>query len=718
MTNRRWRTLLAGSSGLIVALASSCVGDLGDVDGPPGQPYAPPPAPGPNPSTWSPAAPVGECNVDALLLPHSYGGKVKTLLTGLPLDDAELAAIQSDPDTLAERIDGWLDTPEADALLTRFFMTAFQQTGGNNESFFYLQGKTNVQLGRFNNPNSPRIDEMFNANFSESFARTALELVKQGRPFSDVITTDSFMMTTAMMSFLAFSDDEVVDDNEGHTVRTTAGHFDEITLVRDQQDAPPVSEALDPTSPNFATFWHPRLAQQLDQQLCDVQPSQTIDTTQLVNGEWKIRGGHTPSYFVFSAVALGRMQQIGRHQSNLCNTNASNIEPLLQRDDFSDWRMVKVRKPSDSGEEPSHFYRDAELRASSELVLHTPRAGFLTAPGFFSTWPTNEDNSSRVTINQALIVALGASFEGVAISNFEPEGLDEEHANPQSECYGCHQPLDPMRDYFRASFSNFYGQQLDPERTELDGFFFFGGAEESGSGIDDLMLTLASHDLFPQAWAQKLCYYANAEACPEGEELDRVVAEFIDSNLDFKVLVRELFSSPLITGSACVDGVDAGTTAIIARRSNFCHQLSHRLGFDDLCGLRTAPEDASNLQNDVRDAMASVPDDGFSRAEIAPVVIAETGMFARANREAACSIAAQQGYDLALGEMTADDAIDAMVEGIMGLPPTDPRHDAAKAILNEHYDEVIADGVVPNRTALQSVLVLACMSPGSAGVGF
>ena len=43
--------------------------------------------------------------------------------------------------------------------------------------------------------------------------------------------------------------------------------------------------------------------------------------------------------------------------------------------------------------------------------------------------------------------------------------LDEEHAAPGSECYGCHQTLDPMREFVRASYTSFYGQQLDPARV-------------------------------------------------------------------------------------------------------------------------------------------------------------------------------------------------------------------------------------------------------------
>lgn len=709
-------TWLAAGLGMTIALASSCVG--GDGIRLPDETNPDDPIPGTegDPADWGPGADAGECNVDALLVPQSYGNKVKALLTGLPLTDAELTSLRDDPDSLATLIDGWLETVEADGALERFFMTALQQTGGNNESFFELFNRNNTATGFYQNPRSADADQMLNQNFSESMARTAIELTRQGRPFTEIITTDTFMMTTAMMSFLAFTDDEVVEDDGGRIIRTSGNTFDSITLVKNPGDAPPPEEAMDPSSPNFATFYHPRIASQLDGiPACNgpIPNTITIDTrSPFVDGEWRANGATGP-FFMFSAVVLGRMHQIRKHNVNGCNSNASNVPPLLDRGDFSDWRMVRVRKPS-GVEAPDAFYRAETLRAKDELVVHTPRVGFFSNPGFLSTWLTNEDNSARVSINQTLIVALNASFDGVAVSNFEPD-IDEEHSN--GECYGCHQTLDPMRDYFRSSYTNFYGEQLDPERQALQADFVFGGVDESGSGIEALANTLAAHPYFPYAWAHKLCYWANSAACAEGDELDRVVTAFVDSGHDFRVLVRELFSSPLITGSECVSGVDAGTTATIARRSTFCNGLSQRLGMDDLCGVRTHFRDADNLQNDIRDAVSSVPDDNFSRSEIAPVVIAETGLFARANREAACSILGQDGYADALGTLERADAVDVLVQSVMGLPAADTRHAAVKQVLEDHIDEVIATGET-EEIALQSALALACMSPGAAGVGF
>jgi hypothetical protein len=378
--------------------------------------------------------------------------------------------------------------------------------------------------------------------------------------------------------------------------------------------------------------------------------------------------------------------------------------------------MARIAKPTGS-ESATVFYELDNLRGATEMKLLTDRIGFFSTPGFMGTWPNNEDNSARVTINQILIVALGKSFEGEAVTNFSPANIDPEHVDPGSECYGCHQTLDPMRDFVRASYTNFYGQQLNEERTGLVADFVFGGVTTKGNGVVDLAAVLASHPEFPYGWAQKLCYYANAEACPEGEELDRVVQAFIDSDFAFNVLVRELFSSPMVTGSKCVSGVDAGTRAVIARRSLMCAELSHRLGIADICGLRTLAVGATPLQNKIRSAMDSVPDDAFSRAVVEPLVIADTSMFTRANLEAACVLVAQDGFDDAFGEATADEAIGIMVEKMMALPASDARHDPARAILEEHVADALAFGKTEPQ-ALQSAFVLACMSPGMAGVGF
>jgi hypothetical protein len=694
-------------------LAAACQGDL---SGPPGETTDDPEPTVPStPTDFEPGDEAGSCNLDALLPPEAYGRKVKTLLTGLSLTDGELTQLTQDPDALRGLVDEWLATPEADLTLRQFFMTAFQQTGVNNDSLFYLMGRNVQNFGRFTSPNSANTADLLNRNLKESFARTMVELGNQGEPFTVALTTERFMMTTAQLAFMAYTDDELVDDAGVREVRNTADDFAQFVLYRDEAAAPPFAQALDPSHANFGHFWHKELAGLPAS--CNVAAANTIDFGSIQAGDWRIQGnGVSPSFYVFSML-MGRHHGVTRQGQAECNSGATGQgKPLFERGDFSDWRMVEVRRPT-QGERATVFYDLATLRGATELVVHTDRVGFLTTPGFFSTWMNNEDNSARVTVNQALIVALGKSFEGQAVTDFSPTDLDAEHAPPESECYGCHQTLDPMRDFYRASYTSFYGQQLDPERVDLEADFVFGGVTTKGNGIRDLATILLDHPDFPRAWAHKLCYLANGAACEEGAAFDLVVASFVDSGFDFAVLVGELFASPLVTGSACVDGASSGTGASIARRTIFCNELSHRLGIDDVCGLSSFKEEGSPLQNGARDASSAIPDDGFARAEVAPVVITETSLFTRANAEATCVLVAQNAFeDLYEGE-TSDAATLQMVTQVMALPLSDERHASALAILREHWAEALATGLT-DRDAAESTFVLACMAPSIAGVGF
>ncbi|MEQ9320448.1 MAG: hypothetical protein RIF41_14880, partial [Polyangiaceae bacterium] len=184
-TTSNWRRVFrgAGMMALTLGLAASCQsGDSTDPTKGKG------PDDGDTP-TFEPSGGVGECNVDALLSPYSYGAKIKTLLTGLPLSEAELTSLNDDPAALPTLIDTWLAMPEAETLLLAFFKTVFQQTNLDNETFFLPLGFNNTSVGRFENPRSDRIDVLMNDNFAESFARTAYRIVQNGEPWTIVLTT-------------------------------------------------------------------------------------------------------------------------------------------------------------------------------------------------------------------------------------------------------------------------------------------------------------------------------------------------------------------------------------------------------------------------------------------------------------------------------------------------------------------------------------------------
>jgi len=121
--------------------------------------------------------------------------KVKGLLTGLPPTDAEVQAVQADPKALRGLVEKWIATPQHTAKMLGFFSNAFQQSQAVSFDF-------NDQLDDAQGV----IDARLLANLRESFARTALQLVQEGQPFTSTMTTRRFMLTPRLMLLYAFLD--------------------------------------------------------------------------------------------------------------------------------------------------------------------------------------------------------------------------------------------------------------------------------------------------------------------------------------------------------------------------------------------------------------------------------------------------------------------------------------------------------------------------------
>jgi hypothetical protein len=623
-----------------------------------------------------------------------HGAKVKYLLTGQALTDAELRALMDDPDALPPFIDAWTALPEADQKLIRFFTTAFQQEGFEAEGLATQWGDTTNRMGNVPETRTSAFD-VLSRNLEESFARTALAHVREGRPFQELVTTDTFMMTTAMMVMLAFQNEASIDDAGDPRYRTLR---DTIPSVRFTTASVPVASTLDPTNTNFMRF--------------------SIDDPNVVpacSGGQVTQTGAAAPYTAFKAM-MGFYQRIG--PADCRGTRNVRTDSLLVRADFEDWRPVRVRQPN-SGEGATQFYEVEAIRAADELVVHTPRVGFFTTPAFFATWMTNEDNQARVAANQTLIVAFGTSIDP-ADSTFviTDDALDGEHADPSTPCYGCHRTLDPMRQFFRRDYTYAYGQQRDADVRAIGAAFAFGGVDATGDDIFAFAELVAEHPWLPAAWAQKLCYYANGAACPTGDELDRVAETFRSSGMDFRVLVRELFSSPLVTSAACIEG-GTGDNAGIARARHFCHALGTRLDIADPCGIQVLwRSDRTPLGNTNAPIVTTVPDDAFSRGDQDPVVVGDVNLFVRGTFEQVCNNVAGtvvgNGRQFDPAEPAA--AIGFFVEQLMGLPPSDPRHTGAREILQTHFDGAQGAGAT-SAVALQSTFSLACLSPSVTGMG-
>jgi hypothetical protein len=672
--------------------------------------------------------------------------KVKNLLIGLaPTDDEVAKLTQSGAAGLQELISAWVTDPAYQASfrdkMLVFLRNAFQQTGFTPTEDFKPQLLENggFDFGPFGT--SALGDDAFALlvqNLEDSFARTAWQLVSDGQPFSEVLTTQRYMMTTGLKSL--YLQIEMPND-QPYAFSNRFSNAKPLAWKVDYSGNPiPLEDTLNPGSPNYMVF--------------DDQPP--------ANAMAGFRGGGGPMFqtcrggtatdmngaAVTSAPLNGYAQLFQRMLGftprypyaamPTCWEHAS--KPYFTQQDMSDWQWVTVRAMKD-GETYLQPYDLPTLRKTTELALKLPRVGFYTTPAFLALWSTNDSNQHRVTANQTLLVALGVSLSSEnTIVPLSTAGLDSGHSVMGSECYGCHKTLDPLRQ--------FWGNQLDfndrndfptrgfmmtaanPRPTSVGGVLAVADVNAAGANMFDLgpLLSRVTDgdatqplSLFATAITQKLCFYANSVACdPSDPELRRVVMAFQNSNFNFLTLVKELFASPLVTGAVATSTFAKDAMPVsISRRDHLCAALSNRLGRPDLCAQAVALP--SPAQAATAKIAASVAADAFSRGSEAPITSADPTLFYRAATEMLCENIATQVVDAMTNSVYSSAnstmAIGDMVDKLMGYPASDPKHGQAAQILQDHYNAVLAQNRNMATVALRSTFVLACESPSAVSVG-
>ncbi len=637
--------------------------------------------------------------------PSAYVAKVKSVLVGLPPTDDEVNAVTADPTALKGLITGWQQLPQYQTKMQRFFELAFQQTQISMADFADQAYPKQLVI---NNTLSPLLVQAA----SQSFARTMLELIAEGRPLTDSVTTQKLMMTTALKELYAFLDVWEVDD-DGKVTDGFKAQFPKVQIAVENSAGPiPIADTLDPKSANFMHWYDPDIATaNNDVKDCNTDPITFASSAMAVH---RILYGSLDGYKSATGVACPPF-------------GGSAMAPQLTTDDFNDWTLVDLRTPT-SGEAVTAFYDLPSLRKATELVLSIPRLGFFTTPAFFANWQTNISNQMRVTLNQSLIVALGAQVDGTDVTKTPgnpPPGLDTEHAS-SGACFGCHQSLDPLRSIFSASYSWNYHNQLDSAWTAQPGIFSFQGVTMPVTSMTDFGAVLGSHPLFAKAWVQKLCYYVNSSPCLDTDaEFKRVVGVFQSSGYAWNTLVAELLSSPLVTNAARTQTYDVyGEVDAVSRRDHLCAALNTRLGFTDVCGLQaTTAKEARAL---VPSIAAGLPSDGYGRGSVAPVLPNQPTLFYRAGLENICESVAAQTIDVAKANQVAnvkqwvsmdpDTAIAEFVSIVMALPPSDPRAQPATDLLKSHFTQATQGGATASN-ALKSTFVTACLSPSAVSIG-
>jgi hypothetical protein len=687
--------------------------------------------------------------------------KVKAVLTGLAPTEDEVQSVvtAADPDAaLKTLIDTWTDPNSTqfypffkDKFIT-FFTNTFEQIGfAPTEDF---KGQL-LQYGGFDlNPLYIYGDDAFPKlvqNLQESFARTAFDIMEKGQPFSNVLTTRTYMMTTALMSLYI----QIENPNDAPL---GPGAFGGSKIWNWQIDMTQVGSKGSPTDADRTANAFPMDGSATDPVktlIFDDRPPAMGD-----NGAFGNFGGTcTPEIKSEPGYAILFQRLFGFTPRTPVSANIQCIEheslPYYTASDLSDWRLVTISQ----GKMAPQMYDLPTLRQTTTMGLALPRVGYFTTPAFMATFTTNDSNKHRVTANQTLLIGLGEGLTSdSSITPVSTVGLDPDHSpdtNPQ--CYGCHKTLDPMKQFWESYYdftdrndfpkATFGTTTVQPDRTN-GGSFAFGDVNATGVTLDDLGkligqvndtvadpnaptmdASLQTLNRFALAFTQKVCYYADSASCTESDpEFRRIVKVFIDSNYNFKTMLRELMSSPLVTSKSDTYTFQQRDVVVsVARKDQFCQELSNRLGISDVCGLHVAFPfsngfSQSNSTYTTAQAMnrlaGAMPADGFSRGSEVPVTLADPTLFYRAATELVCEQVAAQVVDQngsAYSSTNLMASFDTMVQKLIGYASGDPNYAPALQILNDHYNEALSGHTATQ--ALQSTFSLACQSPTSVSIG-
>lgn len=584
----------------------------------------------------------------------------KNILTGLSPTAEETTEVFVDTDSLKGLVEGWLETDEFRSKMMDFFTKTLQQTS-------IVQDDYAAQMLSADLADRWLIHDAFMVSMNESMARTALWLIDTDQPFSDIAAGRTWMMTTQMMAYLA------AIENSGDRDNLTFYHND-TTLN---------GIAFNANTPHDV---------QIENKM--FYSPQALD--------WVGNGFDcTSDPQVFNNSRRDRLFAAFMSNGNkfVCD---DDIKPEVYTtvSDSVDWRPVTMMRG-----EPADWWNALAFRDATELVLRTSRTGFFSHPAFLATWRSNEDNDFRVTTNQALIAGLGRAFEETDTSiPLGDEGLSDDHASPDTDCYSCHKTLDPMRTFYDVDFDPvYYGANPDQAPPAYDPSFSFLGLSGEGSDLEDFGRYIGEHPYFATGWVQKMCAYANGEECDTNTaEFARVLAVFEGSNLNFKTMVTELFSSSLVTNTSCANPEDEQAIPVsLTRLDHFCPTLAARTGINDICSL-----------NSTTILSGALPTDSWSRGADNADQATDPGMFYRATIESLCSEVSNELVDDGSFIRTSDieGSIDWLVEGFMGVSQSDSRFADVRAALQGHYDD-IREVNTTNRLRLESVATLACVSP-------
>lgn len=444
------------------------------------------------------------------------------------------------------------------------------------------------------------------------------------------------------------------------------------------------------------------------------------------------------------AMALGD-QQVSDNRAeaghNLCQL------PDLALSDFNDWRVVKLLPSSTPanfvGNDSSFAQSLRDIPDGGSFSLMANRTGLCNSFSFLANWPTNVSNQFRLNVSQCMIASLGLIFEaGDSTAPNSLDGLDEVHVDPTTECYGCHQHMDPMTNVFRGQYDLSH-RILESIAEDNDGDFSFHGYSQTVSSMDEFNAALSSHPNFAMGIALKLCQWATSEACSsEDPDLQSVVADFSSSGHQFKELVLSLFTSPLITTlNQSGDYAESGSKVSASRAQHMCLSLEARmeqqLATDRVATSEPDPK-VCQSSYDARQATESIPQDLFQRGYAEFIQASAINLLTPKLHEPLCDavrhpvMQAYEGYN----ESRTTETLNSLTQYLLGVPTVSPTYAASRQSLESLYDVArapqcastseLSDSLngdqscgfgMEHTTAMELLIRNICLSPATTAIG-
>lgn len=628
--------------------------------------------------------------------PRTYVNKVKVLLTGLPAT-AEEVVQGADDAGLQKLVAGYLATSHYQQTALDFFGLAFQQSNVNPIEFARLT------INGY-------MSDIDAEEFKTSFARTALDHANKGLPFDQLMSTNTFMMTTKMLWNLALMDNAYNNDSDGkggdYLVQRNPNLV--IATVDPLSGAKTLQEAMTFGSPNYLRFYHPAIKTVVAGRDCGMGSNAAVSII-----PYKAVVATTAGLVLNLAIGADSTFYRG---SDTCHV-PPNPNRIASAPDHN-WRLVTIRQPR-AGEFAHSILDIDKFSTLSEVRFRVPRVSFFTTPAFLSQWPNNKNNQSRVLINQTLAVAIGEVFDG-SNQTTPPDlsALSAEHATPNTACYGCHLTMDPMRQYFRNALTTLQNPQSDPNMLAMRGAFGHDGQVASGGNLVQLGQSLAKSPAFALGWTRKVCAWLNSSPClADDPEILRLSSEFVRSNYNFHALVAAVATSPLTTyKTSTKTATSRGSVVSMAREKQLCRNYSARFNRPDACNDHGTyhPYLAEAAQKFIK----KLPEDAYARGTTDFVQPTEPSIAQRIGLENACLTIAEGLVDNAVqkSQLNSGDtrAIENLLATAMGLSVTE--HPDVYAVLKRHYDDVFA--LTKNATvSLRSTFAVACLSPAMSMIG-